>query len=224
MPPRHSYLSSTVGSKLLVGITGLFLFAFLVLHLAGNLLVFLGPETFNHYSHQLISNPLVYPAEAGLVLIFLLHAYKTIRLTFVSRAARPQRYAVKRRADYTSRKSLASTTMIVSGLFLLVFVPIHIKTFKFGAYYQTAEANVRDLNRLVFEVFSRPGYVVFYVVAMAVVGFHLWHGVSSSVQTLGVDTPRVTPVMRRIGWAAAIIIAGGFIAIPLWIFFTGGRA
>jgi len=224
MPRRHSYLSSTVGSKLLVGITGLLLFGFLILHLAGNLIVFAGPDAFNHYSHQLISNPLVYPAEIGLVLVFLLHAYKTIRLTFISRAARPQGYAIKRRADYTSRKSLASTTMIVSGLFLLVFVPIHIKTFKFGAYYQSTEANVRDLNRLVFEIFSRPGYVIFYVIAMIIVGFHLWHGVSSTVQTIGIDTPRVTPVIRRIGWASAIIIAGGFIAIPLWILFTGGRA
>lgn len=224
MPPRHSFLSSTVGSKLLVGMTGLVLFGFLVMHLAGNLLVFLGPDTFNHYSHQLISNPLVYPAEAGLVLVFLLHAYKTIRLTLISRAARPQRYAVKNRAHYTSRKSLASATMIVSGLFLLVFVPIHIRTFKFGTYYASAEAGVRDLNRLVLEIFSKPGYVAFYVIAMVVVGFHLWHGVSSTVQTLGIDTPRVTPVMRRIGWAAAIVIAGGFIAIPLWVFFIGGRA
>ena len=224
MPPRHSYLSSTVGSKLLVGITGLILFGFLILHLAGNLILFAGPEAFNHYSHKLISNPLVYPAEIGLVLIFLLHAYKTIRLTLVSRAARPQGYVMKRRAEYTSRKSLASTTMIVSGLFLLVFVPIHVKTFKFGAYYDSAEAGVRDLNRLVFEIFSRPGYVVFYVIAMIVVGFHLWHGVSSTVQTIGIDTRRVTPVVRRIGWASAIIIAVGFIAIPLWVFFIGGRA
>ncbi len=185
--------------------------------------MFAGPDAFNHYSHKLISNPLVYPAEIGLILIFLLHVYKTIRLTLVSRSARPQGYAMKRRAEYTSRKSLASTTMIVSGLFLLLFVPLHVWTFKFGAYYQSTEADVRDLNRLVFEIFSRPGYVVFYVIAMIVVGFHLWHGVSSTVQTVGIDTRRVTPVVRRIGWASAIIIAAGFIAIPLWVFFTGGR-
>jgi succinate dehydrogenase / fumarate reductase cytochrome b subunit len=224
MPSRRSFLSSTVGSKLLVAVTGLSLVGFLVMHLIGNLLLYLGPETFNHYSHKLISNPLVIPAEIGLVILFVLHAWKTIQLTVVSSRARPSSYEVKKRAGYTSRKSLASSTMIVSGLFLLIFVPIHVKTFKYGAWYQTTEPGVRDLNRLVMEIFSHPGYVVFYVIGMIVVGFHLWHGAASSVQTLGADTPRVTPVVRRIGVALALIIAVGFISIPLWVFFVGGRS
>ena len=70
--------SSSVGTKLLIGLTGLALFAYLILHLAGNLLIFAGPETFNEYSHALISNPLVVPIEIGLLLIFLLHVYKTV--------------------------------------------------------------------------------------------------------------------------------------------------
>lgn len=224
MPSRRPFLSSTVGSKLLVAVTGLLLVGFLVMHLMGNLLMYLGPETFNHYSHTLISNPLVYPAEVGLVLIFLLHAWKTIQLTLASSKARPTAYEEKHRAGHTSRKTLASSTMIVSGLFLLLFVPIHIKTFKFGAWYPSSEAGVRDLYRLVLEIFSRPGYVVFYVVGMIVVGFHLWHGVSSSFQTLGADTPRVTPVIRRVGLTLALILAIGFISLPLWIFFAGGRS
>jgi succinate dehydrogenase / fumarate reductase cytochrome b subunit len=224
MSSRRSFLSSTVGSKLLVAVTGLSLVGFLVLHLIGNLLVFLGPETFNHYSHKLISNPLVIPAEIGLVVLFLLHAWKTIQLTLVSARARPTSYEVKKRAGHTSRKSLASSTMIVSGLFLLLFVPIHVKTFKYGAWYDTAEPGVRDLYRLVMEIFRSPGYVAFYVVGMIVVGFHLWHGAASSVQTLGADTPRVTPRVRQIGIALALVIAVGFISIPLWVFFTGGRS
>jgi succinate dehydrogenase / fumarate reductase cytochrome b subunit len=225
MPPRHSFFSSTVGSKLLVGVTGLAMFGFLIMHLLGNLLLYLGPETFNHYSYKLISNPLVYPAEAGLVLIFVLHAWKTIQLTLSSQKARPVAYAVKKSADHTSRKTLASTTMIWTGLFLALFVPFHIATFKFGPHYETAaDASVRDIYRLVIEIFSRPGYVAFYVVGMVVVGFHLWHGISSTMQTLGVDTPRTTPIIRRAGWALALIIAGGFITIPLWIFIFGGRS
>jgi succinate dehydrogenase / fumarate reductase cytochrome b subunit len=225
MPSHQSFFSSTVGSKLLVGVTGLAMFGFLILHLLGNLLLYLGPETFNHYSYKLISNPLVYPAEAGLVLFFVLHAWKAIQLTLRSQKARPEGYAVKKSAGHTTRKTLASSTMIASGLFLLVFVPIHIKTFKFGAHYVTAaDASVRDLYRLVIEIFSRPGYVVFYVIGMIVVGFHLWHGISSGFQTLGVDTPRMTPPIRRVGWAMAIIIAGGFITIPLWAFLIGGRS
>jgi succinate dehydrogenase / fumarate reductase cytochrome b subunit len=224
MPSRRSFFASTVGSKLLVAVTGISLVGFLIGHLVGNLLVFLGPDTFNHYGHKLISNPLVYPAEAGLVVLFLLHAWKTIQLTVGSSKARPVAYAEKHRAGHTSRKSLASTTMIWSGLFLLVFVPIHIRTFKFGAYYDTHEAGVRDLYQLVIEIFSKPGYVAFYVVGMTIIGFHLWHGVSSAFQTLGADTPRFTPVIRRIGWTLAVIIAVGFAAIPVWVFFLGGRS
>ncbi len=224
MPSRRSFISSTVGSKLLVAITGLSLVGFLVGHLAGNLLVFLGPDTFNAYSHKLISNPLVYPAEAGLVLLFVLHAWKAIQLTIGSSKARPVAYAEKHRAGHTSRKSLASTTMIWSGLFLLVFVPIHIRTFKFGAYYDTHEAGVRNLYQLVIEIFSKPGYVAFYVVGMAIIGFHLWHGVSSAFQTMGADTPRFTPVIRRIGWTLAVVLAVGFMSIPLWVLFFGGRS
>ena len=115
--------------------------------------------------------------------------------------------------------------MIWSGLFLLVFVPIHIRTFKFGAYYDTHEAGVRDLYRLVIEIFSKPGYVAFYVVGMAIIGFHLWHGVSSAFQTMGADTPRFTPVIRqnRVD-ARAVVLAVGFMSIPLWVFFFGGRS
>ena len=224
MPARHSFYSSTVGSKLLVAVTGISLVGFLILHLIGNLLVYLGPETFNHYSHKLISNPLVYPAEAGLVVLFVAHAWKTIALTLRSAKARPVAYVAKHRAGHTSRKTLASSTMIWSGLFLLVFVPLHIRTFKFGAYYDSAEGGVRDLYRLVLEIFSRPGYVVFYVAGMAITGLHLWHGVSSAFQTMGADTPRLTPAMRRIGWTLALVLAVGFMSIPLWVYFVGGRS
>jgi succinate dehydrogenase / fumarate reductase cytochrome b subunit len=225
MSSHQSFFTSTVGSKLLVAVTGLAMFGFLILHLIGNLTLYLGPDTFNHYGHKLISNPLVYPAEAGLIAIFVLHVWKTIRLTLISRSARPERYRVKKSAGYTTRKSLASTTMIVSGLFLLVFVPLHVATFKFGAYYATAaDTTVRDLYRLVVEIFSRPGYVAFYVVSMIVVGFHLWHGISSSAQTLGADTPTITPRIRVFGWVMAIVIGGGFLTIPLWLFFFGGRS
>jgi succinate dehydrogenase / fumarate reductase cytochrome b subunit len=225
MRPRHSFYSSTVGAKILVAATGLAMFLFLILHLAGNLILFFGPETYNHYSHQLISNPLVYPAEAGLVLVFVVHIWKTVALTIRSWRARPKGYAVRRSAGHTTRKTLASSTMIVSGLFLLVFVPLHIRTFKFGAHYASqADASVRDLYRLVIDIFSRPGYVAFYVVGMVVVGFHLWHGISSSFQTLGADRRDITPAIRWFGWIAALVIAGGFLAIPLWIFFVGGRS
>ena len=140
--------SSSVGTKLLIGLTGLGLFAYMVLHLVGNVLIFAGPETFNAYSHTLISNPLLLPVEIGLLAIFLLHVYKAVTNYVANSAARPIRYATKKRADHTSRKSVASTTMIWSGLVVLVFIVIHIWQFRFGTYYETGgEVPIRDLAR-----------------------------------------------------------------------------
>ena len=113
--------------------------------------------------------------------------------------------------------------MIASGVFLLLFVPIHVKTFKFGAYYESAEPGVRDLYTLVAEIFSSPGYVAFYVVSMVIVGFHLWHGVSSAFQSLGIDRSGLAPALRRLGWTVAIVLGVGFLSIPLYFFFVGGR-
>lgn len=214
--------ASSVGSKLLIALTGLALFVFLVGHLAGNLLFLAGPDAFNHYSHALISNPLVYVAEAGLIAIFLLHIVKTVAGVLANRAARPTSYAVRRWAKAKaprprSRKSLASTTMIVTGAITALFVVSHLVTFKFGAFYQTAEG-IRDLYRLQLEVFSAPGYVIFYLLAMGVIFFHLWHGLSSAAQSLGLDHPQWTPRLLLLGRVLSVAIAGGFFIIPIYTF------
>src|SRR5918992_3650783 len=96
----------------------------------------------------------------------------------VNHAARPARYTKKDGAGHTSRKSLASSTMIGTGLVIMLFVVIHVKQFRFGSYYQTvADASVRDLYRTEIEVFQQPLWVAFYVVCTVLVGFHLRHGV-----------------------------------------------
>lgn len=222
MPSRQSFFSSSVGSKYLIAFTGLSLVGFLVAHLAGNLLVYVSPEAFNKYGDALIKNPLVIPAELGLIALFLLHSYKAVRMFIGAREARPEGYAKKERAGHTSRKSWASTTMILSGTFLFLFVPFHLKTFKYGSHYTTADPGVRDLWRTVAEVFSQPGYVVFYVVGMAIIGFHLWHGISSALQSLGIDRSGWSPVLRRMGWTVATILAVGFLSIPLYFYFVLG--
>src|SRR5687767_15747933 len=101
--------SSSVGTKLLIGLTGLLLFAYLVLHLAGNLMVFAGQDTFNHYAHALISNPLVIPAEIALLIVFALHIHKTVVMWIGNRRARPIAYETKTWAGHPSRKSVSST-------------------------------------------------------------------------------------------------------------------
>jgi len=214
-------LSTSVGSKFLVALTGLSLVGFLIAHLAGNLLILLGPEQFNHYSHALISNPLVIPAELGLVALLLVHIIKAVQHVVRGRIARPQPYTKQVWAGGPSRKSFASATMVVSGLILLVFLISHIATLKFGAYYAALEEpTVRDLYRLVVEVFQSPGVVVFYVVSMIVVGLHLRHGISSAFQSLGLMTPGWTSALLSSGLWLAIILAAGFALIPVWVYFA----
>ena len=149
-------LSSSVGTKLVIGATGLLLFLYLLVHLVGNLMVFAGQETFNHYAHVLISNPLVVPAEIGLVLIFVIHVFKAITMWTKNQAARPVPYEQRAWAGHTSRKSVGSSTMIWTGLVVLVFVIVHVAHIKYGAMYEIGDPPVRDLYRTEVEVFSSP--------------------------------------------------------------------
>ena len=222
MTPRLKVLASSIGTKLLMSVTGLALVLYLTLHLAGNLLVFFGPVVFNEYSHALVSNPLVVPAEIGLLAIFLLHVYRAVAMWIDNQRARPVKYVRKEWAGGASRKSLASSTMILTGAIMLLFVIVHVRTFKYGPEYSVAGSEVRDLYRLEAENFSHPITVLLYVLAVTLVGFHLWHGFSSSFQSLGADHPRYTPRIRLIGKLLAIVIAGGFVVIPLWVYFSGG--
>ncbi len=213
--------SSTVGTKLLIGVTGLALFVYMILHLVGNSLIWGGQDLFNEYSHALISNPLVIPIEIALLLIFLLHVYKTIINYLHNNSARPIGYEKKAYAGHTSRKSIASSTMIFSGLFLLLFVIVHVKQFKYGAWYQTqSDTPIRDLYRLEVEVFKQPLWVLFYILGTFTIGLHLRHGIASGFQSLGLDHPVYTRRLTTWGIVLAIIIGGGLMAIPVWVYLT----
>jgi succinate dehydrogenase / fumarate reductase cytochrome b subunit len=220
MSSRISAFGSSVGTKILIGFTGLALFLYLITHIAGNLLVFLGPTVFNEYSHTLLSNPLLPAVELGLALIFVIHIYKTVRMYLTNQSARPVRYVRKEYAGSPSRKTFASSTMIVSGLWLLLFVLIHVKQFKYGNDYLTPGTDMRDLYRIEMENFSSPLLVAFYVLSMVVVGSHLWHGIASAFQSLGADNAVWTPRLLTAAKVIAILIAGGFIFIALWAHFS----
>ncbi len=215
------YAASSVGTKLLIGLTGLLLFAYLVLHLAGNAMILAGPDVFNEYSHLLISNPLIIPIEIGLLLVFVVHIYKAVRMFVANRAARPVPYQKKACAGHTSRKSFSSSTMIATGLFLFVFVLVHVKQFKFGSYYQTvADAAIRDLYRTEIEVFQQPLWVVFYLFGTLAAGLHLRHGIASGFQSIGLDHPLYTRRLTTWSLILAIVIGGGLGFIPLWVYLT----
>jgi succinate dehydrogenase cytochrome b subunit len=212
--------SSSVGTKLLIGATGLLLFFYLILHLAGNLLIFAGQDTFNDYSHTLVSNPLVVPAEIGLAIVFAIHIYKATRMWIANQAARPVRYRKKAWAGYTSRKTIASTTMIYTGLAIFLFVLIHLRQFKYGIWYTIGDPPVRDLYRLEVEIFTSPVWVAIYVICMGLVALHLRHGISSAFQSLGIDHPLYTRHILLWGAIVAALIGGGFAIIPIWVYLT----
>lgn len=213
--------STSVGTKLLIALTGLALVGFLIFHLAGNLLLFFGPAAYNEHAHGLISNPLVVPAEFGLLAIFLLHAFKAVSNFVRNRGARPKRYEVAKWAGGASRKSLGSASMIVSGLLILAFVPLHLIKFKYGPYYHAPEPGVRDLYRLLIEVFQSGWTVAVYVLTMILIGMHLRHGVSSSLQSLGLIPARWTRLFLMTGIAVALLVGGGFVLIPIYVYFRG---
>jgi succinate dehydrogenase / fumarate reductase, cytochrome b subunit len=219
MSSRIRVLTSSVGTKLLIGVTGLALFLFLITHIAGNALIFFGPTTFNHYSATLLSNPLLPIAEIGLLLIFLMHAYKAVTMYMGNQQARPVAYVQKKSKGGPTRRSVSSQTMIITGLWLVLFVVIHVAGCKYGTHYEAPDG-VRDLYRTVDEAFASPLIVAFYVLSMVIVASHLWHGVASAPQSLGLAHPRWTPRFLAGGKLLAAVIGGGFILITLWVALT----
>jgi succinate dehydrogenase / fumarate reductase cytochrome b subunit len=205
-----SFYGSMVGRKAIVAVTGALLFAYLVAHLIGNLQILSGPERINAYAHLLHSQPAVlWAARLVLLAAVGLHAVATVQLWFENRAARPIRY---QKPD-TVQATLASRTMIVSGPLIAVFVVYHVLHFTTGAVHpKFVELNV--YNNVVVG-FQNPVASGFYILIMGLIGLHLYHGLWSMFQSLGLIHPRYTPWIKRGAAALAVVIAGGNIFIPL---------
>lgn len=230
MPKLSKVVWSSVGKKFFMAITGLAMIIFLIEHLSGNLLLFNpNPEPFNKYSDFLISfGSILIVAELILVVFLLYHIIVGVSIAIGKMKARPEAYTKTASAGGSSKKTLSSTTMIYTGILIFVFLIIHLKTFKYGPGiaegYVIHGANgkeMRDLYRLAMEVFHKPGYVIWYVFSMVFLGFHLRHGFWSAFQSMGVNHPKYTPIIYTIGILVAIVLAVGFVAIPIWIYFTG---
>ena len=205
-----SSFTSSIGKKLAMALTGLALYGFLLGHLGGNLLLLSkdGRAAFNAYSEFLTNHPLLVPVEVGLVGVFVLHIYFAITVSLENRRARPVGYRV---STSVGDSSWASRTMIWTGLLILVFVILHIKTFKYG------ELGDGSLYDLVVTTFRDPGYAAWYVAAMLLLGFHLWHAFRSAFQTLGLYA---RPTLRALSIVLCAAVSGGFAIIPAWIFLT----
>lgn len=215
------FLQTSIGKKLLMAATGLCLCAFLVVHLAGNLLLLVGDEAFNKYSYFLEENPLLVPAEIGLLLCFVLHIVSAIQVSIGNRRARPEGYAVSKDQGGPSKRSFASRTMMWSGLVILAFLIWHIKSFKYGEKSDVMYEGVvmDDLFKLVSETFQQPLFAGLYVAAMIVVGNHLRHAFASAFQTLGLNDKSFSCRLFLIGKLFAAVIAIGFAMLPLWFAF-----
>ena len=212
------FLESSIGKKIMVAAAGLLLCGFLVMHLLGNLLMFVGGEAFDHYAEALAHNPFLPVAEIGLIALFLLHIALSARATLANRAARPVAYE-----SYKGKgaRTPGSRTMAVTGTLILAFIIIHVATFKFdvgGLKGQTPGAP-ESLYAHVLGWFANPLYAAFYILAVGGVGLHLSHGVQSAMQTFGVSHSRYTPLIRKAGLAFAALIFLGFASLPLYFGF-----
>jgi succinate dehydrogenase / fumarate reductase cytochrome b subunit len=215
---------SSIGKKVLMAITGAGLCGFLVTHLAGNLLIFVGPEAFNGYAHGLITNPLLIPAELVLLAVFLLHIALAAKLTLDNSDARPVKYAYEGTGLGSGKggRDAFNWTIVLTGIWILVFVVLHLLTFKFTQHALDVKGR-KDFHALVTATFQKPLYVAWYVASMVVLGFHLRHGVQSMFRSIGAYTTKYVPALDLLALAFSGLIAGGYMAIPLWLHFMGGR-
>ena len=220
---------SSIGKKLITGATGLALILFLVGHLLGNLTLFIGPEAFNHYAHfleELLHGWFIIAFEIGLIAVFLFHITAAVTVAwFDKNRARPIAYKKQGNAGHTSRKTLSSVTMIVTGSALLVFLVLHVKTMKYGGAKMIEMENgemMKDLYGVVMHNFSRLWVVLAYTAVMILLGLHLRHGFWSAFQSLGWTNDRTLPMLEKLSLLCGFLFAIGFLILPLVLHFTGG--
>jgi succinate dehydrogenase / fumarate reductase cytochrome b subunit len=210
------FLSTSVGKKTVMAVTGLSLVGFLVVHLIGNINLWAGgDEAFNEYAEHLESYGwLLNAAEIGLLALFVVHAGLALKLTAENRAARPVGY---RRRQVMGGMTPGSSTMLVTGLILLLFVVIHVVDFRLPKL----AGEIDDLAGAVRDRLSSPVGAGIYLVGVIALGVHLSHAIQSAFQTLGLHHPRWTPLVRIGGRALALLLAAGFATFPLFLFFGG---
>jgi succinate dehydrogenase / fumarate reductase, cytochrome b subunit len=216
------FLTSSLGQKFVMALTGIFLMLFLVVHLIGNLQLLKddGGEAFNTYAYFMTSNPLIKTTSYLLYASILLHAWQGMLLWRMNKAARGGiRYAV----HFVRPGERASRNMAWLGIIIFIFLVLHLYQFWFQMHWGTLEYveyegythPVKDLYTLVAAAYADIAYVLFYVISMAVVGYHLWHGFWSSFQTLGLSHTKYTPLIKTVGMIYSIAVPLLFAAIPV---------
>lgn len=212
-----AWLESSIGRKIIVAVTGLMLLGYVVMHLLGNLSVFLGPDAINAYAHKLHDlGGLLWIARIVLLVAFVTHIYATIRLTIENRASRPQKYAVPGRVQST----VFARTMAATGIVVLAFVIFHLAHFTWKTINPQFQ-NLRDASgepdvySMLILGFQSPLVSGFYLVAIGLLSFHLSHGIGSLFQTLGISNKKLRPFFTRGGVLIAWLLFIGYASIPL---------
>jgi succinate dehydrogenase / fumarate reductase, cytochrome b subunit len=210
---------SSIGKKYVMAITGLGLFGFVIAHMAGNLLIFLGANQINAYAFSLKSTPLVlWSFRLGLMAIFIFHIIAAIQLAAANRRARP----IANKKYQVVASSFASRTILISGLIILAFVIFHLSHFTFGfvnpEYLKFTDVmGKHDVYRMMVEGFLNPLVSIFYIFSMGLLLLHLSHGVSSLFQSLGLRSKRSFRFFDSFARISALLIFLGNCSIPLAI-------
>ncbi len=213
-----SFYRSTVGKKVIMAVTGVILVGFIIAHVAANLQVFSGsPDKLDAYARFLRSTgELLWVARAILLVSVILHIDAAWKLTRRSHAARPVGYQRKRHEAAT----LASRTMRWGGVLLLAFIIYHLLHFTFGVAHPTwPNFNHTTVYRNIIIGFQNPWVVLFYEAGLLALGLHLYHGMQSMLLSLGLTNPRWLVVWKRLAVTVAVLVAVGFLVIPLAVYF-----
>ena len=220
-----NFLTSSIGQKVVMSLTGLFLTLFLVVHLAGNLQLLKDDNglAFNGYAYFMTHNPFIKFTSFGLYFFILLHAIQGIVIWIKNRASRAVRYA----SSTTKSNSFASRNMAYLGLLILVFLGIHMGDFWFKMKsgqlrmvdHPDVDVKISDLYQAVEASFEQWWIVAIYVISMIGLAFHLNHGFQSAFQSLGVNHKKYTPFINFLGKAFSVLVPALFALIPLYYFF-----
>jgi succinate dehydrogenase / fumarate reductase cytochrome b subunit len=206
------FLASTNGKKIVMAVTGVILFAFVIGHMLGNLQVYEGPEKINAYGRFLKSIPeLLWGVRVTLLIAVALHIWATIGLALRNNSARPKGYA--RKTNTVS--SYASRTMYWSGPLLFCFIVYHLLHFTAGLVHPGSDFVEGDVYHNMVSSFQVWYVSAWYIFSMILLGLHVGHGASSFLQSLGFNHPRHTPVIKRAAAIFAVLLIAGFISIPV---------
>jgi succinate dehydrogenase / fumarate reductase, cytochrome b subunit len=210
---------SSVGQKLLVGVTGLFLCTFLLVHLSGNTLLFRndGGKAFDTYSEFMSTNPMIRTMEIVLAAGFLIHMIFAVKLWITNRMARPNRYKMNRPAE---NSALESRLTFVTGSIVFTFLVVHLRSFLIPVRF--ASGVKPSMYDLVAAAFRNPVYDGFYLIALVLLGYHLRHGFQAAFQTFGVR-PKLRKWIDLVSMVFWLLVPIGFATMPIYFLYKGGN-